>query len=141
MDDDVRIFESSAQRWPGRNARDLLARERIEHQKGRWSVGFFEHRIAHADAIKHVKDIGAELDAKADGAERRRALEHAHRLPVTRERECGRQPAEPAADDEDRVLRPHITLTLHLFRRQPRRKSLTRRAGSRTEPPTGTQWK
>jgi hypothetical protein len=30
---------------------------------------------------------------------------------VTRERECGRQPTEPAADNEDSALCAHIGLT------------------------------
>jgi hypothetical protein len=55
-------------------------------------------------SVEHVKDIGAELNAEADGAERKRAFQHPRRLPVTGERECGRQPTEPATDNEDRAL-------------------------------------
>jgi len=50
------------------------------------------------DAVEHV---GAELNAIADGAEGRRAFEHTHPLPMTCERQRGREPAQPAADDED----------------------------------------
>jgi hypothetical protein len=48
-----------------------------------------------------MKDIGTELDAKADGAEGRRAFEYPYRLAMARERECSRQSTQPAANDCD----------------------------------------
>jgi hypothetical protein len=62
-----------------------------------------------------MKDIGAELDAIADGAEEGRAFEQRHRLPVTCERERGGEPAEPAADDQNGFLQRQITLLFPFF--------------------------
>jgi hypothetical protein len=115
MNDDVRIFEASAKRRSGGHSRNLLAIKRIDHQNGGRRVGLFEHRVTDANAIEHMKDIGSELDAIADGAERRRAFEHAHCLSVTRRRKRGRKSAKAAADDEDRALRAHIGLTSSSF--------------------------
>ena len=69
VDDDVGMLETGAERRPGRHPRDFVAGQRIEHQHGGRRVGLFEHRCAHADPIERVKDVGAELDAVADGAE------------------------------------------------------------------------
>jgi hypothetical protein len=66
-----------------------------------------------------MEDIGAELDAVADGAERLRAFEHTHRKSVMCERECGGEPTKPAPDNEDGILQGQIalnfgTLTVYL---------------------------
>jgi hypothetical protein len=54
-------------------------------------------------------------------------------LRVTPERECGRQPTEPAADNEDRALSDHIGFTS---------SSLSSAfAAVETESPTGARWK
>ena len=52
-----------------------------------------------------MEDVGAELDAVTDSAEFRRAFEHARAPAALRQSERRREPAEPAADDEDRVTR------------------------------------
>jgi hypothetical protein len=52
-----------------------------------------------------VKNIGPELDAVADGAEFRRAFEHARPTATARQSQRRRQPAKPAADDEDGFTR------------------------------------
>src|SRR5262249_26581631 len=110
VDDDVGIFEAGAQRRSGWHPRDLLAVECVDHQRGGWRIGLFQHGIAHADAIERMKDIRPELDAIADSAEGRRAFEHADRLPLARERERGGQPAKPATDDEDRGRQDYTAL-------------------------------
>src|SRR6266511_747364 len=65
-----------------------------------------------------MKDIRPELDAIADSAEGRRALEHAYRLPLPRERERGGQPAKPATADEDRVRQDQTALVFSFSQRR-----------------------
>src|SRR5262245_42493035 len=142
MDDDVGKSEASAKRRSGGHSRDLLAAKRVDHQNGGRRVGLCEHRVAHADAIEHMKDIGSELDAIADGAERRRAFEHAHRLSVTCQRKRGRKSAKAAADNEDGVPRADISLTSPSFSSAASRRIRSRDGPrARTAPQTGAQWK
>jgi hypothetical protein len=85
VNDDVGIFEAGAEFWDaGWYPSDLTAVEGIDHQDSRRRIGFFEHGGAHAYAVQCIKDIGAELDAVAYGAEFRRAFKHAHREAVAR---------------------------------------------------------
>ena len=103
VDDDVGVLEPPAERRTGRHAHQLVAGEGIAHQH-RWrAVGLLHHRGGDADAVEHVEDVGAELDAIADGAEFGRAFEHPACNAALRERQRGGQPAKPAADDEDRI--------------------------------------
>ena len=71
MNDDVRVFEPGAKRSAGRNADQLLAGQRIDHQNRRRRIGHGQNLLHQAQAIQDVKNIWAELDAVADGAELR----------------------------------------------------------------------
>src|SRR5262249_13984225 len=102
----------------GGHPRARVAVECVDHQRGGWRIGLFQHAIAHANAIERMKDTMPELDAIADGAEGRRAFEHADRLPLARERERGGQPAKPATDDEDRVRQDQTALVFSCSQRR-----------------------
>ena len=108
MDDDVGIMEARAQRRPGRDPRDLVAGERIEHQQRGWKIGLCQNRVGDADTRERMKHVGAELNAVADGAERRRAFEHAHRAPVPRQRKRRGEAAKPAANNEGLVFQGRL---------------------------------
>ena len=101
VDDDVGILEAGAERRPGRDPRDLVAGQRIEHEHGGRRVGLFEHRCAHADADRAHERRWGRTGCRSRWRRTRRAFEHAHRQAVARERKRGREPAEPAADDQD----------------------------------------
>ena len=107
MNDDVGIFKARAERGTGRDAHQLLAGERVHHQNASRRIRDRQHLLAQAEAVEDVKDVGAELDAVADGAELRRAFEHARRPAAARQSERRREPAEPAADNEDGVALRH----------------------------------
>ena len=80
MHDDVGMFEAGAKRGAaGGNAHQFLAAQRIQHQHRRRRIGDSHHLLGQAEAIEHMKDVGAELDAVADGAEFGCAFEHAGR--------------------------------------------------------------
>ncbi len=108
MDDDVGMLEARAERRAGRNAHQLVAGEGVAHQHGGRAIGLLHHRGGDADAVEHMEDVGAELDAVADGAELGRALEHTARQPVPGERKRGGEPAEPTADDQDGIAIGHV---------------------------------
>ena len=101
--DDVGILEALTKRRPGRNPRDLLAVERIDHHNGRRRIGRPDHFVADAELMQHVKDVGTELDAITDGAELRSAFKHAHRMTPLCQRERRGEAAEAAADNEDGI--------------------------------------
>ena len=103
MNDDVWMGETGAERRPGRDARHLCAAERVEHEQCGRRIRRLAHRLADAEAVEDVEDIGAELDAVTDRAEFRRAFEHARAPATLRQGERRREPAEPAANDEDRI--------------------------------------
>ena len=103
VDDDVGILEARAERRPGRDAHELLAGEGVTHQRGGRAIRLVHHRVADPDAVQHMEDIRPELDAVADGAEFRRAFEHAALDAVACERERGGQPTKPAADDQNGI--------------------------------------
>ena len=118
VNDDVGIFEARAKRRPGRNSHQLLAVERVQHQNGRRRIRNGQHLIDQAEAVEHMEDVGAELDAVADGAEFRRAFEHARGPSAPRQCQRRREPAEPAADDEDGVCCSHSWYVRHAGTRE-----------------------
>ena len=122
VDDDVGMLEARAERRAGRDARQLVAGEGVAHQHRRRAVGLLHHRVGDADAVEHMEDIGPELDAVADGAEFRRAFEHAARDAALRERKRGGEAAKPAADDQD-----GIRLRRQRFPRKSARNDTSRR--------------
>ena len=71
--------------------------------------------VADAEAVEHVKNIRAKLDAVADGAEFLRLLEHRDGNSLAAERERCRKSAKPAADNQDRdsSLCPPISPFFH----------------------------
>jgi hypothetical protein len=107
MDDDVGLFEAGVERRAGRNADEFLAVECIEHQQRSRHISDGEHLFAHAEAVEDVKDIGPELDAVADGAEFRRAFEHARGVAAVRQSERRGEATKPAADDQDGIAMGH----------------------------------
>ena len=107
MNDDVGMLEARAERRCGRNAHDLLAVERVEHQQRGRRIRNGKHLLAQAEAVEDVKDVGPELDAVADGAEFRRAFEHARGAAAPRQRQRRGEAAEPAADDQDGIAVRH----------------------------------
>ena len=102
VNDDVRVLEARAECYPGRDADQLLAGEGVHHHDGNRRIRRGQHLVGHADAIEHMKDIGSELDAVADGAELQRAFKDARTPSAARQGERGREAAKPAPDDEDR---------------------------------------
>jgi hypothetical protein len=105
VNDDVRMLEARPERRPGRDTYQLLAGERVHHEKRHRRIRGGQHLLGDADAIEHVKDVGSELDAVADGAELRPALKHSRAPPAARQGERRREAAQPAADDQDRFAR------------------------------------
>ncbi|MNC87862.1 hypothetical protein D3C83_36260 [compost metagenome] len=59
-------------------------------------------RLQHAQALEHAAHVRPHLDAVADLAEHRRLLQHAYAPALPGEGERGREPADAAADDQDR---------------------------------------
>ncbi len=93
MHDDVRIFEACAERRPGRDAEQILAVERIHQQQRLRKIGDRFHLLAETETIEDVENVRAELDAVADGAKLRRALEYANGAAALRQRERRREAA------------------------------------------------
>ena len=98
VNDDVRVLEARAECYPGRDTHQLPAGERIHHHNGDRRIRGGQHLVGHADAIEHMKDIGSELDAVADGAERRRAFEDARTPSAARQGERGREAVDMTSD-------------------------------------------
>ena len=112
VNDDVRVLEARAECCPGRDADQLPAGERIHHHNGNRRIRRGQHPVGDADAIEHMKDVGSELDAVADGAELRRAFKDARAPSAARQGERGREAAKPAPDDEDRFARHQFRLAV-----------------------------
>jgi hypothetical protein len=77
VNDDVGVLEACPERCPGRDAHQLLAGERVHHEKRDRRIRGGQHLLGYADAIERMKDVGSELDAVTDGADLRPAFEHA----------------------------------------------------------------
>ena len=60
------------------------------------------------------RHVGPELDAVADGAEFRRAFEHARGAAAPRQRQRRGEAAEPAADNQDRIAAGHRLRLRHV---------------------------
>ena len=114
MNDDVGMLEARAERRGRRNAYELLAVERVEHQQRGRGIRDGEHLVAQAEAVEDVKDVGPELDAVADGAEFRRAFEHTRGTAAPRQRQRRGEAAEPAADDQDGIAAGHRLRLRHV---------------------------
>ena len=104
VDDDVGVLKRARNDGP---VGIRVAGQRIVHSTAGGESAFSQAPRGLADAVEHMKDVRAELDAAADGAERGRAFEHADRDAVARERKRGGEPAEPAADDQDGIAQGH----------------------------------
>ena len=104
MDDDVGPLEPALEALAGRDADDLAAVSRVDHQHRLGADRLRQHRISHAEPVEHREDVGAELDAVADDAELLRLLEHAHGIALAAERERSRRASQSAADDQNRFV-------------------------------------
>ena len=66
-----------------------------------------EHLLGEPQHLEHAEHVGAELDAGADLLELRRLLQHLDRDALARQRQRGREPADPAADDDHLIGGTH----------------------------------
>ena len=101
MDNDVGISEARLQRRTGRNPHQFAAVERVPHQYGRGRIRYRQNLLHQTYSVEDVKDVRPELDAVADGAEFRRAFEHAHLSSAARQGERCREPAQSTSDNEN----------------------------------------
>ena len=63
-----------------------------------------EHLLGQAEDLEHPEHVRPELDAGADLLELRRLFQHLDRNALARQRQRRRQPADAAANDQDRGL-------------------------------------
>ena len=90
---DVRIFEARAERRPGRYAEQFLAVKRVHQQQRLRKVGDRLDLFAQPEPVEHMENVGAKLNAVADGAELRRAFEDANGAAALRQGQRRGQPA------------------------------------------------
>jgi hypothetical protein len=101
MHDRIRILEARPERLAEVDAGDFLGAERV-HQAQRVDINrHVPRRLADAEIVEGVERIGAELDAGADLAERRRLFEHENAMAFLGEPERGREAADAAAGDQN----------------------------------------
>ena len=104
---DVGMLEALLDIGAGIDAHNFLAAIGIEPYRCRRKMRLALDRIADAEPVEHVKDVRAELNAVADGAEFLRLLEYADAHALAAERQRGRQSAKPAADNQDGIIFRH----------------------------------
>ena len=101
VNDDVRVFETGAERGAGRYANNLLPGKRIEHRNCRRCIGNSKDLFHQAETVEHMKNVRSELNAVTDGAELRRAFKHARRAAALAQCQRRGQPAKSTADDQN----------------------------------------
>src|SRR6266702_135182 len=67
VNDDVGIFETRPERRAGWNSHQFFAVQRVQQQQSRRRIRYCKDLVHKAETVKDVKNIGAELDAIADG--------------------------------------------------------------------------
>ncbi len=105
--DGVGVAEALAELAPEVDGADVLGGHGVHEAELVHIHGHVPGGIADAEVVEGVEGVGAELDAGADLAEHRRALEHDDREPFLGEAEGCRQAADPAASDEDGLVLLH----------------------------------
>ena len=106
MDQRIGVSELFTEGVAKRNARDLLAGDRIQHDE---IIG--KHR-QHVDRrgqpkhLEHAEHVGSELNAGADLLELGRLLDDLRGDAFAMERQRRAQAADAAADDDDRLVLP-----------------------------------
>ena len=75
VDDRIRIFETGQKFLAENDFGDFLAGDAVAHHQHFRKDGELSHVLGDAELLEHAKDIGAELDSRADLAEDRRLLE------------------------------------------------------------------
>ena len=106
MDQCVGVRELFAERVAQRDAGDLLAADRIQHDE---IVGKHRERAdrrGEPEHVEHPEHVGPELDAGADLLELRRLLDELRRDALALERQRRAQAADAAADDDDGLVLP-----------------------------------
>ena len=134
VDDDVGMLEARAERRAGRDRAPARRRSRRRASARRAAQSALSmHRVAQAEAVEHVEDIGAELDAVADGAELRRAFEHALAMPRRASASAVVSPPSPPPTIEDGIVRNATNPTGPHRRRSRVRTAARSRNGSMPE--------
>ena len=103
MDDGVRVAEARLERGAGRDLDDERFVDRVHHHHALGVDGAAAGGGTDAERIEGGEGVRRELHAGADLADLGRLLEDGDAKVALREREGRCQPADAAADDEDRA--------------------------------------
>jgi hypothetical protein len=109
VEHDVRGLVAVDERVAHVERRQLVPVDGVEHHEERRPHRPSQHRFQEAQAIEGTRRVGCQLESCAHLGELGRLLDEADAMAGARQREGGRQAADPAADDEQR----------HIDRRHP----------------------
>jgi len=119
-DQRIRIMKFVAEGVIERYARDFLAGDGIEHDQIVRKHRERADRLGQAKPFEHAEHVGPELDAGADLLEGSGLLDDLRGNSLTRQRQCGGEPPDAAADDQNLLgfpgvhrdlLRAYLTFT------------------------------
>src|SRR5216683_6974613 len=112
MQNDIRVCESLFERGSGRDSHNHLAVDRVEHRDGLRDDRFFEYGLTDAKTLKHMKDVGAKLDAVTDRTKFRCFFENFNRPSLAPNPKCNGKAADTAADNENGRAVGHLKYRL-----------------------------